>query len=178
MDKERKALEALLEALELDELIRRKELEDLLPAPKPLDKALESLKKEGVVRERTGKVDGRREAGKKRAAKNRKRKALNKKQQRWRRRWNERMLEEAKGGNWYPYLEGRWRRRKRPLAFSEEQWLKHVQPAIPEGCVIELRRYCPDKPVTLDNIVVYDNSNGNVLFDGAEWKMKEQGWIL
>lgn len=176
MHKDKQALDDVLEALRVDELIRQASIE--LPKEKPLEAALEELKKEGIFRARTGKIDGRIAAGKRRAAKNRKRKQKNKEQQRWRRNWNKRMLEKAVEGNWYPYLEGRWRRRKRPLAFSEEEWLEHVQPNIPDGCVIELRRYDTTKPTTLDNIVVYDNSNGDVLFDGSEWYLKQQGYTL
>lgn len=176
MQTDKQALDEVLEALRVDELIRQASIE--LPKEKPLEAALEELKKEGIFRARTGKIDGRIAAGKRRAAKNRKRKQKNKEQQRWRRNWNKRMLEKAVEGNWYPYLEGRWRRRKRPLAFSEEEWLSFVQPCIPDGCVIELRRYDTSKPTTLDNIVVYDNSNGDVLFDGSEWYLKQQGYTL
>lgn len=176
MSDDRKALDAVLEALRVDELIRQAAIE--LPKEKPLEAALEELKRDGVIRARTGKIDGRIAAGKKRAKKNKARKRKNKEQQRWRRNWNKRMLEEAQQGNWYPYLEGRWRRRKRPLAFSEAEWLEHVQPSIPDGCVIELRRYDTEKLITLDNIVVYNNANGDVLFDGSEWKMRQDGHIL
>lgn len=61
---------------------------------------------------------------------------------------------------------------------TEEEWLEHVQPCIPKGIVVELRRYIPKQGASLDNIVVYNAGTGEVLFDGKEWLLKQQGYIL
>jgi len=187
MEKERKELEQLLRAVELDERIRKAEID---VKPMPLEEALE-LAKKGKAFTRKGRVDGRAAAGKKRAKKNASRRKKNARNQRWNRKWRQRMLLKAMEGNYYPYLRGRWKQKGRGWEISEEEWLEHVQPCIPEGAVIELRRYDTSEPARLDNIVVYNMSapeeaesrgrgrpTAPILFDGKEWKLRQLGAIL
>ena len=178
---EQERLTELLRAIELDALIRKDiKLEEAFSSENvsPLEELLDRVKKEGKVRPSTGKLDGRAAAGKARKKKNAKRRAKAAEQGRWRRSWNKRMLEQAFEGNYYAYLAGRWKRRGRPLLMTEEEWLEHVQPCIPKGIVVELRRYIPKQGASLDNIVVYNAGTGEVLFDGKEWLLKQQGHIL
>lgn len=176
MDKDRKALEELLGALELDRRIREGAVK--LPEPKPMELLLEEAKKNGRLVTRGGKVDGRALAGKARRKKNQQRKKKAAKQQRWRRSWQKRSLSKALEGNHYPYYNKRWKEKKRGFTFSEEEWNQWVQPAIPSGAVIELRRYDTSLPTSLDNLIVYNGSDGSVLFDGKDWKLKQLGAIL
>lgn len=179
MDETRKAVEAALRLLELDALIRQRELEDVLSKTTTLELQLEEVKKTGRIITKSGKLDGRREAGKKRAKKNAQRRKKTLRQQRWRRKWKERTLEQAIDGSHFEYVSGKWKQRAgRKWRIGKEEWAMYVQPSIPEGCVIELRRYDVNKDTTLDNIVVYNTADGVVLFDGAEHKLKELGAIL
>lgn len=82
------------------------------------------------------------------------------------------------GANYWLYLSTRWRQKKRDWRITEEEWLEAVQPRIPYGTNIELRRYDSGKPTKLDNIVVYDASNGAILFDGMEYKLRSLGAIV
>lgn len=178
---EQERLTELLRAIELDALIRKDiKLEETFSSENvsPLEELLDRVKKEGKIRPSTGKLDGRAAAGKARRKKNAKRRAKAAEQGRWRRSWNKRMLEQAFEGNYYAYLAGRWKRRGRPLLMTEEEWLEHVQPCIPKGIVVELRRYVPKQGASLDNIVVYNAGTGEVLFDGKEWLLKQKGYIL
>lgn len=172
MDKERKAVEDVLAMLELDRLIREKEI--ALPKEKPIELLLKDV---SIVTKR-GRVDGRVLAGKKRKKKNLSRKLKAQRQQRWRRSWKERSLAKALEGNHYTYYEKRWREKKRPFKFSEEEWNEHVQPLIPAGEALELRRYEPGKPTTLDNLIVYNAMTGDVIFEGKEWKLRQLGAAL
>lgn len=174
MDKDRKALEALLRSLELDAAIRGIEL----PAPTELEEALDSLKKQGQIITKSGRMDGRRLAGKKRAKKNAQRKAHCVRQQRWERKWKERGIKQAMDGNYFEYISRRWKKKQRQWLISEAEWLEYVQPSIPTDCFIDVRRYETNKPTTLDNIVVFNSATGDVLFDGAEWYLKQQGYTL
>ena len=176
---EQERLTELLRAIELDALIRKDiKLENVIAKPAPLEELLDRVKKEGKIRPSTGKLDRRAAAGKARKKKNAKRRAKAAEQGRWRRSWNKRMLEQAFEGNYYAYLAGRWKRRGRPLLMTEEEWLEHVQPCIPKGIVVELRRYIPKQGASLDNIVVYNAGTGEVLFDGKEHAMRMSGYIL
>lgn len=181
MQKDKQELERLLRSLELAELIRQNKeqvLEQELPKPKALEAHLQELKQKGQLLTRAGRVDGRRAAGKRRAKKNASRKKKAARQARWRRSWNQRMLEQALNGSHYAYVSGRWKRKKREWLITEEEWMEHIQPAIPAGAVIELRRYDTSLATTLDNIVVYDTDGGAVLFDGKEWSMRQNGYML
>lgn len=177
MDKERKAVDELLRALELDALIRQVELEEILPQPKSLEKALEEVKKHGQVLTRAGRLDGRIAAGKRRAKKNISRKKKNARQQRWRRNWKEKTLSKAVQGDVYHYYKARWNIKGRKWVIGEEEWNTYVKPCLPVGEVVELRRYDTKAPTTLHNLVVYDSS-GVILFDGKEWLLRKQGYIL
>lgn len=180
MQKDRKALEEVLRLASLDEAIRRAKVD---VEPLPLERALQ-LAKEGKAFTKAGKPDGRKEAGRRRAKKNASRRKKTARQQRWRRSWRQRKLTEALDGNYHAYLSGRWKLKGRGWEIGEEEWLKYVQPSIPEGVVIELRRYDTSQPARLDNIIVYDisseeaNGLGAVLFDGKEHAMRMLGAIV
>lgn len=173
----REAIEQALQLYELDQRVRQGDIP--LPQEKPLEAALEHLKRYGRVLTKEGKLDGRVAAGKRRRKKNTTRKRNNARQQRWRKKWNERMLTEAlTQDNYYKYVSGRWKRKKRQWVITEEEWLTYVQPTIPVGCIIELRRYDTGKPTDLGNIIVYNASNGDVLFDGKEHLLSSLGYCL
>lgn len=180
MEKQRKELEKLLELASLDEAIRNTKIDT---EPMPLERALE-LAKQGKAFTKAGKPDGRREAGKRRAKKNASRRKRNARQQRWRRNWRQRKLQEALDGNYYAYLRGRWKVKGRGWEITEEEWLQHIQPCIPKGVVVELRRYDTSQPARLDNVIVYNISSpegeglGDVLFDGKEYALRSMGAIL
>lgn len=179
MEKERKELEELLRLASLDAKIRAVEVD---VKPLPLEEAVE-LAKKGKALTKLGKPDGRREAGKRRAKKNASRRKKAARQQRWKRNWKARTLEQALDGNYWAYFRGRWVKKQRGWEIGEEEWLEHVQPCLPKGAIVELRRYDPSLPATLDNIVVYNVSKpggslGAVLFDGKEHKLRELGAIL
>lgn len=177
MDKQRKELEQLIRLAQLDSQLRAADIDI---EPMPLEVALEQAKK-GKALTRAGKPDGRREAGKRRAKKNASRRKKSAKQQRWRRGWRERTIKQALDGNYYAYLRGRWVAKGRGWEIDEEEWLQHVQPTIPKGMFIEVRRYDVSKPASLDNIIVYcvsGTSLGAVLFDGKEHALRSMGAIL
>lgn len=176
MEKQRKELDELLRLAELDGRLRAADI-DIKPLP--LEEALQ-LAKEGKALTRAGKPDGRKEAGKRRAKKNASRRKKAVRQQRWKRNWKERTIKQALDGNYYHYLRGRWVKKQRGWEIEEEEWMQHVQPAIPEGVVVELRRYDTSLPARLDNIVVYNVSvsPAPVLFDGKEHALRMMGAML
>lgn len=177
MEKARKELDELIRLAQLDSQLRAADV-DIKPLP--LEEALQ-LAKEGKALTRDGRPDGRKEAGKKRAKKNASRRKKAVRQQRWKRNWKARTIEQALDGNYYAYLRGRWMKKQRGWDMSEEEWLEHVQPCLPKGAVVELRRYDVTKPASLDNIIVYDasaNGLGAVLFDGKEHALRMMGAIL
>ncbi len=180
MDKERKAVEALLRGLELDAAIRQAEAEEFITKlhPLSLELALKEVKETGRIVTRAGRVDGRRAAGKRRAKQNAKRRNKKARQQRWKRKWKLESLEQAVEGNYYEYISRRWKKKGRKWAIGREEWDLYVQPCTPNKATVELRRYDTSLPTTLDNIVVYNVDGGAVLFDGKEHAMRIAGYML
>lgn len=170
-------LEKLLRLAELDARLRQTKLEDMLPKPTPLEEALAAAKKGGAVR-LSGKVDGRIEAGRQRAKKNRARKLKSARNRRWKKKWKLESLEKAVNNNYYEYFSRRWKNKGRKWLITEEEWLAYVQPMIPEGCVISLQRYDTQLATTLDNLLVYNSDGGSVLFDGKEHQLRVLGYSL
>lgn len=176
-DKSKEAVEEALRLIELDALIRQQDI--VLPETSPLERQLEEVKKTGRIVTKSGKLDGRREAGKKRAKKNAARRKKTLRQQRWRRKWKERVLEQAVDGNHYAYVSGKWKQRAgRKWRIEEGEWNEHIQPCIPQGAIIELRRYDTSAATTIDNIVVYNTADSSILFDGKEHQLRMLGAIL
>lgn len=72
-----------------------------------------------------------------------------------------------------------WFRRKHGKAWhiSKAEWDELVELSLDES-VIRLRRYENEEPFTIENIIVSSGDTGNILFDGAEHKLRLMGAIL
>lgn len=87
-------------------------------------------------------------------------------------------LLESGAEGWWEYLTTMWRRKKVPVEMTEQEWTETVWPAL-KGAVPIIRRYQPRKAISLENIYVTASGNErDVLFDGKEWRLKEEGYIL
>ena len=78
---------------------------------------------------------------------------------------------------WYKYLRKKWQERKVEVKLTEQQWCDIIWPEL-KGNVPIVTRYNTGKAASIDNLLIYKNGTRDVLFDGKEWFMKEQGYIL
>jgi len=152
------------------------DIEELLSALR-LTEAMRAIGKEGleemVAREATGiekriaaakaKKDGRTAAGKKRARKNY--------QKRWMRAKRMKLLEGIPEEGWYTYL----MTNRKLWKVSREEWDTHVAPYLGDEW-ISIHRYDGKAKYTLDNI--YISSEGAIVFDGKEHKLRQLGHTL
>ena len=163
--------------------MKEKELEELLAAERLASLDWEAIGKE-LAAAQTGlekriakaraKPDGRIAAGKKRKQLNAKRRRARE----WKRRNDARIRAEKIEA--IP-LEGRWpwlkERHGKLLLISREEWDENVELALGESW-IEVRRYDTSKPLSLENIYVLDMDSQELLWDGAEHRLRELGYIL
>ena len=163
--------------------MKDKELEELLAAERLASLDWEAITK-SLVASQTGlerriararaKPDGRIAAGKKRKQLNAKRRRARE----WKRRNGARLkLEKIEA---IP-IEGRWPWLKdkhgKLLLISREEWNEYVELALGESW-IEIRRYDTSKGLSLENIYILDYENQKLLWDGAEHRLRELGYIV
>lgn len=78
---------------------------------------------------------------------------------------------------WWKFLVHYWRRKKITLALKEEEFYEHIYPLIEKGNVPIFQRYENKGKISLDNLIVR-NTRGEVLWEGAEWKLRKLGYVL
>lgn len=78
---------------------------------------------------------------------------------------------------WWEYLNRNWRWLKTPVELTEEEWNEVLYPAIYPRVPVFFR-YDAKQPIRLDNLVVKDTETREVLFDGKEWLLRKQGYVL
>ena len=81
---------------------------------------------------------------------------------------------------WYTIVTNSWKGYGWDVQVTREEWDTHVEPVLREmGAVPFTKRYyVKDKAVRLDNIMIYSKESKEPIFDGAEWKMRNDGYIL
>lgn len=172
--------EELLEALEVANRIAGMDIEGMLEAKRtPLEKALAKADEELVAsinrRRRAKPASAKREHW--RTAK-KKRKEIYHKVTKPRRQM--RKAEQLRGGakGYYQYLRTGWIKTGTKFTLSEEEFITHVWPHI-NGRLPMFLRYNPKEPVSLYNIYAVDVDNEKqVLFDGMELRLQQQGFTL
>lgn len=162
-----KKLERLLNEIQQD---RSENLKDDLPELSPLELRLEQVRL---------KEDGRKRAGELRRKKNHQKRMKRAENQRGTYRRKLRRWETAWDGNWYPIVRRRWVQKGLNVQISEANWNKHVAPHLPLDDVITVRRYnYKDKTISLGRIyVTAEDDKSKVYFDGAEWSLKNKGYV-
>lgn len=100
-------------------------------------------------------------------------------------------LVESEG--WYDVMVRGWKQSGWEIKLSREEWNTHVEPLLRENKAVPYtERYYTNVPViSLDNILIYHRGanrgpnragyrarNEKPIFDGAEWKMKQMGYIM
>ena len=90
----------------------------------------------------------------------------------------ERQLVDNEG--WYPIVTRGWREQGLDVQLTREEWDEHIQPILKEkGLVPFMKRYKTSDPVIrLDNIMIYSKTSKKPIFDGAEWSLRDKGYIL
>ena len=91
-------------------------------------------------------------------------------------RMRERRAALLEGESW-ALVEEYWKRKKIPYTITQEEWMDNVDEYV-SGLVFYVNRYDTKKPISLDNIIVRQTRTGAVLFDGAECRLKQLGYIL
>lgn len=91
-------------------------------------------------------------------------------------RLRERRAALLEGESW-ALVEDYWKRKKLPYTITQQEWMDNVEEYV-HGLVFYVNRYDTKKPISLDNIIVRQTRTGAVLFDGAECKLKQLGYIL
>lgn len=99
----------------------------------------------------------------------------------------------VKEQGWFDVMARGWKQNGWDIQITKEQWDEHIEPILREKQVVPYtERYFPNVPVvSLGNILVYDrgasrspNQAGHrsrhekPVFDGAEWKMRQLGYML
>lgn len=92
-----------------------------------------------------------------------------------RRRERAELLQTAEG--WWVYQNRIWKQNGVEVRMTEEEFTTVVYPSF-GGRVPVLERYDARKGISLDNLLVRDSDTRKVLFDGMEYVMKENGWML
>lgn len=78
---------------------------------------------------------------------------------------------------WWTYQRRMWWQKKVPVTLSKEEWCETVYPTF-KGNVPVIRRYSTAKPIALDNLLVTASGSKDVLFDGKEYLLRKEGYIL
>lgn len=78
---------------------------------------------------------------------------------------------------WWTYQTSVWQRKKVPYTITREEFLEVLWPAL-GGEIPVFMRYDSTRPYSLENALVYKNNTKQVIFDGMEWSLKQQGYIL
>ena len=76
-----------------------------------------------------------------------------------------------------------WVKQRLQVELSKEEWDEHIQPLLGDKYVPFTERYNPRDPViSLDRIMIFDReAKGRLakpLFDGKEWYLRANGYIL
>jgi hypothetical protein len=86
------------------------------------------------------------------------------------------LLESGPEG-WYDHLKVHWYQKALKIEMTKEEWTNIVWPTL-GGRIPIVRRYDTSGPISLGNILVTQSGTKRVLFDGAEWKLKEMGYCV
>lgn len=81
------------------------------------------------------------------------------------------------GEGWYKYLCTGWRKKRARIEMTEREWVDEVWPTL-EGRLPVIVRYDSKGPISLGNIYVLDSETRAVLFEGTEWRLRKDGYIL
>lgn len=84
-------------------------------------------------------------------------------------------LKTAEG--WWEHVSGTWKRKRVGLKITKEEWLTEVWPKV-EGRIFITYRYNTKEAMSLGNMLVKDSDTDNVLFDGKEYALRKNGYIL
>jgi hypothetical protein len=87
------------------------------------------------------------------------------------------VLLEEKGG-WYHVCRETWGKKGRVVELTEEEWNEEVEPGIGPNRVPVVFLVDKSKPVSLGNILIRDSDSRQILFDGLEYEMRQNGWII
>lgn len=79
---------------------------------------------------------------------------------------------------WWEHIRGHWYQKGYEVHLTKQEWIDIVWPTL-GGKVPVIRRYVTAEPISLENIyVVESGTQNNVLFDGKEWRLRKDGYIL
>ena len=85
---------------------------------------------------------------------------------------------------WYDTMLRGWKRMGWDVQISLEEWNLHVEPVLKEKKAIPFteRYYSKNPTIKLENILIYGRAERTRLsvpvFDGAEWSLRQNGYIL
>lgn len=81
---------------------------------------------------------------------------------------------------WYPVITAGWIKEGWDVQLTREEWDTHIEPLLREGNHIPFtKRYnTRDNVIRIDNIMIYPKEGKKPIFDGAEFKMLQLGYIL
>lgn len=87
------------------------------------------------------------------------------------------LLSEGAEG-WWKHIRGHWYQKSVPVEMTKEEWTDIVWPAL-KGRIPVIRRYNQNGPISVENIyIVESGTRNNILFDGKEYVLRSQGYIL
>lgn len=171
--------EDILALNRLNDALASMTLEDILAKKEEgksdVDKAIERLKAGGTLNRAIRKVKLPRKRQHWRAARRKRRQYYEAVAEPRRRSKVAEQIKTAEG--WWEYLTYHWKIRKQKVDMTFEEWESALYPAV-AGSVFVLQRYDSKLPIALDNVYAVRTANGEVLFDGKEWKLRELGYIL
>lgn len=79
---------------------------------------------------------------------------------------------------WYEYIVTSWKKHGTAYRLTREEWIEHVAPLL-GGRVPVLRRYSTRKPFSLENMYVVNmDDSKDVIFEGADYKLRLLGACL
>ena len=81
---------------------------------------------------------------------------------------------------WWKHLNKvSWKPMKAKVTMTYEEFLEHFyEPYIGKGRLVIFYRYDKQGPISLGNVLVRDNENREVLFDGKEYLLQQAGYVL
>lgn len=86
-------------------------------------------------------------------------------------------LDSVTKGGWYERVRLNWRKHKVPFEITQEEWSTHIAPTL-EGRVPYVERINCTLGIRLDNVVVYDRSTREVLYDGTQYTLDTLGYTV
>ena len=84
------------------------------------------------------------------------------------------MAREIAEGGWWPRVRTNWVGNGLDIHMSEDEWVEYIQPRVGDR-LPTVWRIDTSKGISLGNIVVKDRETGELLYDGAEYQLYQQG---